>query len=359
MSAKKNLLLFIPVLYLSLCAFEKPGTEYMIYQFPRDHIPSIDGDFSEWVMVPDSFAIGVFELENTNFGVGEPQDPEDYDLNVKVGWVNGLNRLYFYIEAYDNYWDFIDTALRQDIFELVVDADLSGGPFINTVNKNLGRVPRFDLHFKGHGGHAQNYHIFTPVQNKDWAMIWGNAYWIKDFPHAHAVYKHDLVHGGSGKLKMEFWITPFDFASHEGFDQSLVSTLKENHLIGMSWSILDYDGGEKCHAFRNLAHNIEMIRNASYLCAFRLMPLAGEWQKPIDAHWTFREIDRDERIFHFVDQSQGEISSWHWDFGDGATSVERNPVHQYRKEGHWTVILDVEGPGGKSRRSKVWDVVTK
>lgn len=351
--------LFIILVALVTVSFARPEKEFMVYQFPRDHIPRIDGDFSDWEMVPDSFIIGTDELENTVFGVGEEQDPEDYDLKVKVGWVDGLNRLYFYLEAYDDYWDFDDPALGQDIFELVVDGDISGGPFINEINKNIERVPKYDLYFKGHGGHAQNYHIFTPVQNKDWAMIWGNAYWIKDFPHAHVAYDYAIKPGESGKLRMEFWITPFDFASHDGPEQSIVSNLKESDLIGLSWSILDFDGGEKCDEFRNLAHDIRMINDASYLCAFRLMPLEPEFRKAITADWTFNEADRDERIIHFLDCSVGEVTKWHWDFGDGNTSTERNPVHQYQKEGDWTVILTVEGRGGKSIRSKVWDVVTK
>ena len=195
---------------LMTVSFARPGKEFMVYQFPRDQIPRIDGDFSDWEMVPDSFVIGTNELENTVFGVGREQDPEDYDIKVKVGWVNGLNRLYFYLEAYDDYWDFGDPALRQDIFELVVDADISGGPFINTENRHIETVPKYDLYFKGHGGHAQNYHIFTPVRDKVWAMIWGNAYWIKDFPHAHAAYDHDISPGESGTLRMECWITPFE-----------------------------------------------------------------------------------------------------------------------------------------------------
>jgi hypothetical protein len=44
--------------------------------------------------------------------------------------VKRLNRLYFLYEAYDNHWDFGQPGLHNDIFELVVDGDLSGGPLI-------------------------------------------------------------------------------------------------------------------------------------------------------------------------------------------------------------------------------------
>ncbi|HEY3913858.1 MAG TPA: PKD domain-containing protein, partial [Verrucomicrobiae bacterium] len=52
-------------------------------------------------------------------------------------------------------------------------------------------------------------------------------------------------------------------------------------------------------------------------------------------------------------------NSWNWDFGDGETSSEQNPMHTYKDAGHYVVVLWVEGPAGKSRRAKVWDVVVK
>jgi len=58
--------------------------------------------------------------------------------------------------------------------------------------------------------------------------------WIKEFPY----YKWPLTilifeHGEAGKLKMEFWITPFDHAAVEGIDRSTVTQLKENDVIGL------------------------------------------------------------------------------------------------------------------------------
>ncbi|HEY0608029.1 MAG TPA: gliding motility-associated C-terminal domain-containing protein, partial [Chitinophaga sp.] len=40
----------------------------------------------------------------------------------------------------------------------------------------------------------------------------------------------------------------------------------------------------------------------------------------------------------FVNESVGAIS-YHWDFGDGATSTETNPVHQYNKTGTYNACL--------------------
>ncbi len=341
-----------------LISFARPEKEFRIFQFPQNQIPRIDGDFSDWSIVPDSYTIGSDELKNTRIGEGIPIDPKDFDLKVKVGWVKDLSRLYFYIDAWDDYWDFSDAALRQDIFELVIDADLSGGPFIYKENGNLNKISKSQLYFKGHGAHAQNYHVFTPAKDKDWAMPWGNTPWIKEFPYASAACNYNFKSGESGRLQMEFYVTPFDYASFDGPEHSVISNLKETELIAMSWSVLDFDGA-KCKAFMNLSHDLKMINDASYLCPFRLMPLEEQFRKPIDANWRFITENREQRIIRFYDNSVGKITRWHWDFGDGESSEEKNPVHQYKEGKEWVVILTVEGPDGKSVRSKVWDVVTQ
>jgi len=50
----------------------------------------------------------------------------------------------------------------------------------------------------------------------------------------------------------------------------------------------------------------------------------------------------------FTDESTGypPITSWLWDFGDGATSTETNPVHTYTVDGEYTVLLTVENVSG-------------
>lgn len=341
-------------------AFQSRDTIYRVFQFPQHNMPHIDGDFSDWDLVPETYTIGLDQMKESINGIGFNLNKEDLNIKVKVGWVKDLNRLYFYVEVFDNFWEFEQLDIRQDIFELVVDADVSGGNFIKKWNANKQFIPIEELHFRGHGAHAQNYHIFMPAVNKDWAMVWGNTPWIKDFPYANAAYKHNLEQGKPGLLKMEFWITPFDYAAIEGINRSAVSKLKENEIIAMSWSVLDYDDDNKERKdFINLAHNIEMIHNGDFMNAFRLMPLEGELKPELQANWSFVELDRERRFFAFKDESLGNIEKWTWDFGDGTTSEEQNPVHQYKTADHWTVVLTVENKNGKSTRSKVWDVVTK
>jgi parallel beta-helix repeat protein len=50
----------------------------------------------------------------------------------------------------------------------------------------------------------------------------------------------------------------------------------------------------------------------------------------------------------FTDTSTGKVSSWNWDFGDGSTSTDQNPIHTYVAEGSYTVTLTATGPGGSN-----------
>jgi hypothetical protein len=369
-------LLCLLVLSSSARGIERPDVTFKIFQFPPNMIPRIDGNADDWAIVPDSYAIGMDQLENTEAegGHGTQYDPKNLDVRVKVGWVKGLNRLYFLYEAYDNYWDFSRTDLHNDIFEVVVDGDLSGGPLIDIYHRDVWtpeavgamsvidpRNSRSDAYFSYQGNQAQNYHIFTPAEGKDWAMAWGCAQYTKELPYANHAYHYDFKPGQPGKLVLEFWITPFDYAGCEGPQRAVESVLTENKLIGLGWAVIDYDDvNSNKRNFWNLSHKQTFFGNASELVGFRLMPLEPQFRKSLDAQWSFNVVDMGQRLVAFKDLSQGEITSWKWDFGDGTTSTEQNPTHQYPakpgREGIYTVVLYITGPSGTSRMAKVWEV---
>lgn len=45
-------------------------------------------------------------------------------------------------------------------------------------------------------------------------------------------------------------------------------------------------------------------------------------------------------------------TTYSWDFGDGQTSTEKEPIHQYAEPGDYTVKLDVDGGGGAKTMTK-------
>lgn len=335
----------------------EPG--YQVFQFPRTAIPRIDGDFSDWEIVPDSYVVGIDQMWDDS-RKHEGIDRSTLDIKVKVGWVEGLNRLYFYYEAYDDYWDFDQLGLRNDTYEIVVDADLSGGPHTDEFRLNSEVKTRLESFFEFQNQHAQNYHIMTPpTPGKSWTMVWGPQQWLKYLPYANYAYDYNFRHGQSGTLRFEFYITPFDYASPEGPAQSVESKLYTGKKIGLCWAVIDYDGGKGSDGFWNLSPHHQMFGNASMQRLFTLMPLEPQFRQPIECDWTFTRVP-ETRTVCFQDRTYGPVTSWHWDFGDGTTSDEQNPVHTYALDNvHYVVTLYVDGPEGPSRCCKVWEVTVR
>lgn len=65
-------------------------------------------------------------------------------------------------------------------------------------------------------------------------------------------------------------------------------------------------------------------------------------------------------IFHSVKGKRvafqgltNSASGWMWDFGDGTTSTEQNPVHSYQEGGYYVATLTATGENGGTETSKV------
>ncbi|NVJ60530.1 MAG: PKD domain-containing protein [Gammaproteobacteria bacterium] len=100
-------------------------------------------------------------------------------------------------------------------------------------------------------------------------------------------------------------------------------------------------------------------------------PEAGTWNIIIRGYQSFSDVTlyagydevwedipvadfsfgNDGLKIYFEDKSSdgnGEIIQHAWDFGDGSTSIEENPVHEYAKPGIYTVTLIVEDNDGNT-----------
>ena len=104
------------------------------------------------------------------------------------------------------------------------------------------------------------------------------------------------------------------------------------------------------HDLQLPVRNLWSLPNFPY---YRLGPLDGS---PCDtlgldnlpaAHfrWEFWDTLSPLRVY-FSDLSIYEPADWHWDFGDGTTSTERNPEHAYASPGVYTVCLSVQNDYG-------------
>jgi len=64
------------------------------------------------------------------------------------------------------------------------------------------------------------------------------------------------------------------------------------------------------------------------------------------ANFTFATDNLAASFTDSSTDSDGTIASWAWNFGDGATSAQRNPGHAYATGGSYTVTLTVTDNGG-------------
>lgn len=56
-----------------------------------------------------------------------------------------------------------------------------------------------------------------------------------------------------------------------------------------------------------------------------------------DYHYSFNQGSPLQ--YHFEDNSSGPVNRWNWDFGDGTTSDQRNPYHEFPGYGDYAVCL--------------------
>src|SRR5208283_3292086 len=68
--------------------------------------------------------------------------------------------------------------------------------------------------------------------------------------------------------------------------------------------------------------------------------------------------ESDPLSVQFFDMSRGTPGTWHWDFGDNATSDLQNPVHRFSQQGMYNVTLTVARGGDGARKTiTVYDVL--
>jgi len=82
-----------------------------------------------------------------------------------------------------------------------------------------------------------------------------------------------------------------------------------------------------------------------------LAPVADFTAAPADGTAPF--------VVSFSDHSTHSPTSWSWDFGDGATSAEQHPSHEYATARHYTVTLTVSNDGGSDTEAKVHDITSR
>jgi hypothetical protein len=247
--------------------WKEPARTHRIVRFAPDAVPTIDADGADWAGIPKDYWITVKDQHTTGDGKGAD------DLQVVMGYCPEKGRLYVLVKVKDNYLKASRKRapkadpyypFHDDIFEIVVDADTTGGNFVR-FKKKPGATSRPLT-----GCHTQNYHIYLigpPGPKHVW--LWGDQHWLTAEPYARFAHKMTGTLGGPGTVVLEVYITPFNYAHRAGPEHSAVAPLVPGEKIGVGWLRLDEDGS----APRRIAegddyffgHGFRLCSNADYL----------------------------------------------------------------------------------------------
>jgi PKD repeat protein len=72
---------------------------------------------------------------------------------------------------------------------------------------------------------------------------------------------------------------------------------------------------------------------------------------PVADFFTNSRYGTSPFMVSFSDLSKGDPTEWLWDFGDGSTSHDQNPAHQYRANGIYTISLTITNRYGQDTRT--------
>ncbi|MEM8763056.1 MAG: PKD domain-containing protein [Bacteroidota bacterium] len=87
-----------------------------------------------------------------------------------------------------------------------------------------------------------------------------------------------------------------------------------------------------------------------FCCLLFFQTLSGQ-----EANFTATIVAGRSIQFYDASHSDTVITSWNWDFGDGSTATEQNPVHEFQSDGTFTICLTVNG-GTKTCKENVFHI---
>ncbi|MGB9201490.1 PKD domain-containing protein [Methanobacterium sp.] len=235
----------------------------------------------------------------------------EYNVTLTVSNVAGIDSTtkFNYITVYEN--RFINPG-----FEI---GNLTGWTVgsttdISTVSHNGTNA----VYFQGNSNSSSNY----IEQNIDLTNIGSISFW--------GMEKEDVLLGDIGQFSVYI-------------DNNLIQMISANSTDYNKYIIptMNYTG----------LHNITVSWNdvnSAYLDDFFT---TLKYPAPV-SNFTITTTPTIPNKIQFNFLSKGYIDTLKWNFGDGTTSTETNPLHYYTKNGKYTIILTTTGPGGSTTLSK-------
>ncbi|MCD6323393.1 MAG: metallophosphoesterase, partial [Clostridiales bacterium] len=184
------------------------------------------------------------------------------------------------------------------------------------------------------------------------AEVWFNVYDNYELPSANAgpnqtAYTNELIDfdgskstasGGSYLMKYQWDFNNDGYCDYEG--------ITGNHVF--------YDDGIYEITLKVTDNYNEIASDMCFITVLNRNPYSNFSYTPLNPSMLdiiqFNDLSWDE---------DGNIDSWHWDFGDGNISYEQNPVHQYAYAGVYNVTLTVMDDDGATNATSKQIIVIK
>jgi hypothetical protein len=266
-----------------LFAHEPPEEVFFAFHFPPGAEPALDGDLSDWELIPRD----IFEISVENSWIQETVRGDDSgelsDFNARSmwAWSDAENRVYSFAAVVDEYlnnnrddptkynWD--------DDWHFVLDADHSGGDMFNGEWNDLAEEERRQLFFTTgrlwqiHVPPIDGYWAFTYIEATDW-MTTGRELPFPEF--VEIGWSRTGSTGGPGTYTYEIKMTPWETWSWDGPDQSTIVDLEVGDIIHVGSLSKDYDNDDGrydgSYDFPPV-HNV--WRNANLMADAELLPI--------------------------------------------------------------------------------------
>lgn len=233
--------LFVLCLAIAASGHNPPGELFFAVQFPDNAVPAMDGNISDWAIVPaDPYTVRNDRLYSPvadiqPVGRGEI-DASDINIRHLIGWNDRRNKLYFMTEVFDNVHnaDREDPAAfwSDDAWEVEVDPDHTP-----TEEHNLEGQPVNNISYKWAVPPVDgSYQYYRPLANLTWLV--DGSEWV-DFG-----WGFEGEQFGESTYHYELAITPIQSMPNDeatALDGVQVHDLEENEIFHLSVTVGDFD----------------------------------------------------------------------------------------------------------------------
>ncbi len=175
------------------------------------------------------------------------------------------------------------------------------------------------------------------------AMIW-DLYWALVDVHG---FDDDLYNGTGGN----------NIAMQLVTDGMKMQACNPNFTDGRDAILLadeaSYNGENRCLIWEVFARRgLGFSATSATVNAFDLHPFCIEPAPPV-TDFSSNQQESCTGEIQFTDMTENFPTTWAWDFGDGNTSTEENPLHTYEQNGTYTVTLETSNDLGTDNETKM------